>query len=84
MAICTGALLSVGLSGDDAASVDQPLLTRRLRLRPFVLDDLEAAHGMWADPEVGRWIGGRHARLEQSVEELQRHLRHQERHGFAF
>ena len=61
-----------------------PLLTERLHMRPFVPGDLDALHAMWADPEVGPWVGGRHERLQQSVDELQEHLDHQARHGFGF
>ena len=64
--------------------MDRPLVTSRLVLRPFRAEDLEAAHAMWSDPEVGRWIGGPHEHLQQSIDELQGHLDHQARHGFAF
>lgn len=40
------------------ASAIPVLETRRLRLRPFRLADLDAASAMWADPEVVRFIGG--------------------------
>jgi RimJ/RimL family protein N-acetyltransferase len=58
--------------------------TERLRLRPFREDDLDALHAMWSDPEVGPWVGGTHTSLDESVAELGEHLRHQERHGWAF
>lgn len=64
--------------------MDDPLITERLRLRPFVAEDLDAVHAMWSNPEVGRWVGGTHTRLQQSMDELQGHLDHQARHGFAF
>ena len=60
-----------------------PLVTDRLTMRPFASGDLEAAHAIWSDPEVGRWIGGRHERLQTSVEELDAHFDHQARHGFS-
>jgi [ribosomal protein S5]-alanine N-acetyltransferase len=62
----------------------EPLVTERLRLRPFRIGDLRALHAMWADPEVGRWVGGTHTRMQQSREELGQHMEHQARHGFAF
>jgi RimJ/RimL family protein N-acetyltransferase len=62
----------------------EPILTERLRLRPFRPADLEAMHALWTDPEVGRWVGGTHSRLRESEEELGAHLRHQARHGFGF
>src|SRR3712207_7967406 len=43
-----------------------PLLTRRLRMRPFAPDDLDALHAMWSDPEIGPW-----ARSEEHTSELQ-------------
>ena len=61
-----------------------PILTDRLRLRPFTLDDLEPLHDIWADPEVGRWVGGTHTLLSESISELDGHLRHQAQHGYAF
>ena len=60
------------------------MLTDRLRLRPFVPDDVHAVHAMWTDPEVGPWVGGTHEHLQESIDELQSHLDHQARHGFAF
>ena len=62
----------------------EPILTDRLRLRPFTLDDLHPLHEIWADPEVGRWLGGTHELMRESLEELDAHLRHQAEHGFAF
>ena len=62
----------------------EPLLTDRLRLRPFTADDLESVHAMWAHPEVGPWVGGRHTELQESIDELGAHLAHQARHGFGF
>jgi [ribosomal protein S5]-alanine N-acetyltransferase len=62
----------------------EPMLTERLRLRPFRSADLEALHALWSDPEVGRWVGGTHSDLHESEEELGDHLRHQELHGFSF
>jgi [ribosomal protein S5]-alanine N-acetyltransferase len=64
--------------------VRDPILTDRLLLRPFVPGDVEALHAIWSDPEVGPWVGGIHTTLRESVDELQAHLDHQARHGFAF
>src|SRR4051794_27605582 len=64
--------------------MEGPLLTARLVLRPFRSADLKPLHAMWSQPEVGRWVGGTHARMEESAEELGEHLHHQRRHGFAF
>ena len=57
--------------------------TERLRLRPCAPTDLDALHALWSDPEVGPWIGGAHARREESVEELEGNLAHQAAHGFS-
>jgi RimJ/RimL family protein N-acetyltransferase len=35
--------------------VNRPLETERLSLRPFTLDDAEAWHAIWGDPEVIWW-----------------------------
>jgi [ribosomal protein S5]-alanine N-acetyltransferase len=64
--------------------MDRPIATDRLLLRPFAADDLGALHAMWADPEVGRWVGGTHTALRESEEELAAHLRHAAAHGFGF
>jgi ribosomal-protein-alanine N-acetyltransferase len=65
-------------------TVEAPRHTERLTLRPFREDDLDAVHAMWSHPEVGRWVGGTHTGIGESVEELAEHLRHQAEHGFAF
>lgn len=62
----------------------EPLVTDRLRLRPFVVSDVEPLHAIWSDPEVGPWVGGTHTDVQESRDELREHLRHQERHGFGF
>jgi RimJ/RimL family protein N-acetyltransferase len=64
--------------------LSDPILTERLRLRPFSPDDLDAVHAMWTDPEVGPWVGGTHERVHESIDELQGHLDHHARHGFGF
>jgi RimJ/RimL family protein N-acetyltransferase len=64
--------------------MDTPLVTERLLIRPFRPSDLHPLHAMWSDPEVGRWVGGTHERLQESREELGQHLDHQARHGFSF
>jgi [ribosomal protein S5]-alanine N-acetyltransferase len=64
--------------------MDAPILTDRLRLRPFRAADVDALHALWSDPEVGRWVGGTHTDVRESEEELGEHLLHQELHGFSF
>jgi [ribosomal protein S5]-alanine N-acetyltransferase len=43
-----------------------PLETARLRLRPFEPRDADAVFAVLSDPEVGRWVGGAHASVEDS------------------
>lgn len=61
-----------------------PRQTERLLLRPFRPADLEPLHEMWSDPEIGPWVGGVHASRQESEDELDAHVRHQQRHGFGF
>jgi RimJ/RimL family protein N-acetyltransferase len=65
------------------ARIKPPIITERLRLRPFAEDDLRSLHEFWADPDIGQWVGGVHQRLTESVDELGGHLRHQSEHGFG-
>ena len=43
-----------------------PILTPRLRMRPFEEGDAEAVFAVFSDPEVGRWVGGAHTTLDDS------------------
>ena len=61
-----------------------PVETERLRLRPFMDEDLDALSAMWSHPEVGPWIGGAHTSRDQSAEVLAEHVRHQQAHGYGF
>lgn len=63
--------------------IKAPIHTDRLRLRPFVEDDLDDLHRFWSEPDIGTWVGGTHQRLTESVQELDGHLRHQAEHGFG-
>jgi [ribosomal protein S5]-alanine N-acetyltransferase len=63
------------------------VLTPRLRLRPFTLDDLPAHADLYADPEVTRWIAdgpflGAAAR-ERSDRAVRRFVEHWRTHGFG-
>ena len=60
-----------------------PLLTERLRMRPFETDDAEPLYGVLAEPEVGRWVGHDPATLGQVRVLVARNRLHQARHGFA-
>jgi RimJ/RimL family protein N-acetyltransferase len=63
--------------------IKAPITTERLRLRPFVEADLDDLHKFWSDPDIGKWVGGAHTRLTESVQELDGHLRHHADHGFG-
>ena len=60
-----------------------PLLTPRLRLRPFEPDDAEAVFAVFSDPGVGRWVGGTHASLDDSRAMIERTRARQRDGGLA-
>ena len=51
-----------------------PLLTERLELRAFELDDLEALHAVYGDPEVTRFMPP-YPTLEHTRRALEIHVR---------
>jgi ribosomal-protein-alanine N-acetyltransferase len=58
--------------------------TPRLVLRPFTLDDTEAAFRWFGDPEVMRFIpSGADRSPEETRQRLARYREHQARHGFS-
>jgi RimJ/RimL family protein N-acetyltransferase len=60
------------------------IITPRLRLRPFELEDLEGLAALDSDPEVMRYIGKGQVRSRQDTEMgLQRLMQHQAQHGFG-
>lgn len=61
------------------------LKTARLRLRPFVLDDLDDYYrATRSDPDVMRFLpGGKPQTIEQTEQSLRRIMAHWDRHGFA-
>lgn len=61
----------------------QPILTARLRLRPFVPEDAEAVFAIFSEPEIGRWVGGPHATVDQSRELIAANRDLEERHGYG-
>ncbi|HEV2814953.1 MAG TPA: GNAT family N-acetyltransferase, partial [Solirubrobacteraceae bacterium] len=61
----------------------QPILTARLKLRPFVPGDAGDLFAIFSDPEVGRWVGGGHTTLDQSRDLIETNRAHEERHGFG-
>ncbi len=62
-----------------------PLIeTARLRLRPFIPDDLGELHRFWTDPEVRRYLwDGRTISREQAEAVLQSSLVSFQTHGFG-
>ncbi len=62
----------------------QPLTTGRLALRPFALDDVEAAFGFFGDPEVMHFsLNGPHASRKPTEDFIQTNINRQERLGFS-
>ena len=59
-----------------------PLSTERLLLRPATLDDLIAWHAISRDAEEA-WFGAPSSTLDDARANLEKHMRHQEEHGFG-
>lgn len=65
--------------------VEFPLLSQRLLLRPFERADAPAAHRLYSDASVMRWVGtGPVTRPEQTEAMLSGYMEHQRHHGFSF
>jgi RimJ/RimL family protein N-acetyltransferase len=62
--------------------VPLPLETERLRLRPAKEEDLETWLAISRDAEQ-EWWGEPHSTIDDARENLDKHLRSQERHGFS-
>jgi RimJ/RimL family protein N-acetyltransferase len=60
------------------------LETERLLLRGHRKEDLGDCFGMWSDPEVVRYIGGKPSTREQCWARLLRYVGHWEVMGFGF
>ena len=50
--------------------------TQRLIMRPHVGDDFNDSYGLWSDPQVTRFIGGRPSTEEEVWSRLMRYLGH--------
>lgn len=62
----------------------QPLTTDRLALRPFALDDVEAAFGFFCDREVMRFsLHGPHVSRKTTEDFIQTNINRQARLGFS-
>ena len=58
--------------------------TRRLRLRGFTNDDLDALAAIYADPDVMRYMpGGKPVPRERVAASLRRMIDHWQEHGFG-
>ncbi|MFY9609414.1 MAG: GNAT family N-acetyltransferase [Blastocatellia bacterium] len=58
--------------------------TKRLILRPFTLDDLDAPAAINSDPQVMRYIGdGKPAPREHTAERLNFIIEHGRQYGFS-
>lgn len=67
------------------AALAFPLCTARLALRPFEMADVEAAHRVYGDPEVMRYVAhGEPWSRTETEQALQGYRAHQAAHGYAF
>lgn len=64
------------LSATNPASETPVIETDRLRLRPHRISDFPHAAGMWGDPEVTRFLGGRAFSKEEVWARLLRYVGH--------
>lgn len=65
--------------------VQFPLVGASIELRPFTLDDVPAAHEVYRDPEVMRYVG--HGAVGATVgteSMIRQYMAHQRAHGFGF
>lgn len=65
--------------------VEFPLVGQSIALRPFTLDDVPAAHLVYRDPQVMRFVGhGPVASLSGTESMVRQYMAHQRAHGFGF
>lgn len=68
-----------------ASPLSFPLRGERVLLRPFETTDVPAAHGVYGDEEVMRYVGaGGAVPPEETARMIAGYRRHQREHGFAF
>ena len=71
-----------------SASLDRvefPLVGPSISLRPFTAADVSAAHRVYSDPEVMRFVGHGAVRSLAGTESMIRqYMAHQRAHGFGF
>ncbi len=62
-----------------------PLRSERLLVRPFENADLAAAHRVYGDAEAMQFVGeGSPATIDESKQMIEAYRQHQREHGFAF
>lgn len=67
-----------------SAALSFPLLGRRVLLRPFETADVPAAHAVYGDEEVMRYVGsGGAVPPEETARMIAAYRRHQHEHGYA-
>lgn len=80
--------LRSGVFGPGDASldvVDFPLVGPSLALRPFTLADVPAAHLVYSDPAVMRYVGhGAVGSITGTESMVRQYMAHQRTHGFGF
>jgi RimJ/RimL family protein N-acetyltransferase len=65
-------------------AIGVPMVTARLRMRPYEEADAEQAFGLFGDPEAMRYVGyGPDAKPEETRQRLRRMIKHQTQHGFS-
>jgi RimJ/RimL family protein N-acetyltransferase len=65
--------------------VELPLRTDRLELWPFTEADIPAAHRIYSDPEVMRYVGhGAVKRVSETRAMIAAYAAHQAAHGYSF
>lgn len=60
--------------GHDGVAAPPTLITKRLTLRPYRIEDLEPASAMWADEDTYRFIGGKGRSRSDIWQQIQRGL----------
>lgn len=71
--------------GASLDAVEFPLVGPSISLRPFTLADVPAAHLVYSDPVVMRYVGHGAVRSVAGTESmLRQYMSHQRAHGFGF
>lgn len=74
-----------GHRGATLDAVEFPLVGPSLALRPFTLADVPAAHLIYSDPDVMRFVGhGAVSSITGTESMVRQYMAHQRTHGFGF